>query len=392
LIKQAKQNSQQGMNSKDDNDGPEIIDLDPASVTDHDKASSDNSAGKQNPWTAPTWLRPSARSPAVIAVTALAVGVVAGGWIYRDYLWRYLPNAEVSAIAARTEALTNDTATLKEKIASIEMLAAQLKDDIDADEANAAAAASAAKSASQSVASLDARVNEVNALAQDTSDKLNTLADGVQKLAGSADGIQASSLPSDVLQRLESLEKDVASLKAQKNEGATDTALLSQSLADLKAKVAAGAPYGDELERLNRLVPAAPGLAELAPFAGAGLHDAKGLAQELASLAAALPKEGELQAVTPKDDSWTGWVLDQLSDLITIRVAGTADWKRAAEQSVAFAESGDLQQAIDTLEEMEGAKPQGIEQWLEKAKARLSIEAQLKSVEEAVLRAIAAKG
>ncbi len=392
MIKQAKQNSQQGMNSKDDNDGPEIIDLDPASVTDHDKASSDDSAGKQNPWIAPTWLRPSARSPAVIAVTALAVGVVAGGWIYRDYLWRYLPNAEVSAIAARTEALTNDTATLKEKIASIEMLAAQLKDDIDADEANAAAAASAAKSASQSVASLDARVNEVNALAQDTSDKLNALADGVQKLAGSADGIQASSLPSDVLQRLESLEKDVASLKAQKNEGATDTALLSQSLADLKAKVAAGAPYGDELERLNRLVPAAPGLAELAPFAGAGLHDAKGLAQELASLAAALPKEGELQAVTPKDDSWTGWVLDQLSDLITIRVAGTADWKRAAEQSVAFAESGDLQQAIDTLEEMEGAKPQGIEQWLEKAKARLSIEAQLKSVEEAVLRAIAAKG
>jgi hypothetical protein len=94
----------------------------------------------------------------------------------------------------------------------------------------------------------------------------------------------------------------------------------------------------------------------------------------------------------PKDDSWTGWALDQLSDLITIRVAGTADWKRAAEQSAAFAESGDLQQAIGTLEEMEGAKPQGIEQWLEKAKARLAIEAQIKSVEETVLRAIAAKG
>jgi hypothetical protein len=376
------------MSRKDNNDGPEIIDLDPASVTDHDKVSE----GVQKPWTASDWLRLSARSPAVIAVAALAIGVVAGGWAYRDYLWRYLPNPEVSAIALRTEALTSDTAALKEKIASIEILAAQLKDDIDADEANAAAAASAAKSATESVASLGARVNEVGTLALDTSTKLNALSADMQKLTGGGGAVQASSPPADVLKRLESLEKDVASLKAQKNEGAADTALLSQSLADLKAKVAAGAPFMDELERLNRLVPAAPGLAELAQFADASIPDAKGLAQELSSLAAALPVEGELQAIVPKDDSWTGWALDQLSDLITIRVAGTADWKRAAEQSAAFAESGDLQQAIGTLEEMEGAKPQGIEQWLEKAKARLAIEAQIKSVEETVLRAIAAKG
>jgi hypothetical protein len=388
LIRQAKQNSQQGMNSKDNNDGPEIIDLDPASVTDHDK----DSGRIQTPWAAPDWLRLSARSPAIIAVAALAIGVVAGGWAYRDYLWRYLPNAEVSAIAARTEALTSDTAALKEKIASIEMLAAQLKTDIDADEANAAAAASAAKSASESVASLDARVNEVNTLAQDTSAKLNALSADLRKLAGGAGVTQAPSLSSDILQRLESLEKDVASLKALKNEGAADTALLSQSLADLKAKIAAGTPFSDELERLNRLVPAAPGLAELLQFAGAGIPDANGLTRELSSLTATLPSEGELQAVVPKDDSWTGWALDQFSDLITIRVAGTADWKRAAEQSAAFAESGNLQQAIGTLDEMGGAKPQGIEQWLKKAKARLAIEAQLKSVEEAVLRAIAAKG
>jgi hypothetical protein len=392
LIEQAKQNSQQGMNSKNSNDAPEIIDLDPASVTDHDKASSNDSTGKQKPWVTPDWLRLSARSPAVIAVTALAIGIVAGGWAYRDYLWRYLPNAEVSAIASRTEALTSDTAALKEKIASIEMLAAQLKTDIDADEANAAAAASAAKTASESVASLDARVNEVSALAQVTSAKLNTLSTDMQKLAGGSGAARAPSLPADFLQRLESLEKDVASLKAQKNEGAADTALLSQNLADLKAKIAAGAPFGDELERLNRLVPAAPSLAELAPYAGASIPDAKGLAQELSSLAAALPPEGELQAIVPRDDSWTGWALDQLSDLITIRVAGTADWKSAVEQSTAYAESGDLQQAIDTLEKMEGAKPQNIAQWLEKAKARLAIESQLKSVEETVLRAIAAKG
>jgi hypothetical protein len=392
LIKQAKQNSQQGMNSKDNNDGPEIIDLDPASVTDHDKASNSDSAGKQNPWAAPAWLRPSARSPAVIAIAALAIGIVAGGWAYRDYLWLYLPNAEVSAIASRTDTLVSDTAALKEKLASIETLVAQLKADIDDGEANAAAATSAAKKASESVTTLDGRVNEVNALAQDTSDKLQSLTAQVKKLGGGVVGTQAPAPSAEMLQRLESLEKDVASLKAQKNEGAADTVLLSQSLADLKAKIAAGAPFVEELERLNRLVPAAPGLGKLAQFAAAGIPDANGLAQELSALAASLPAEGELQALEPKDDSWTGWALDQLSDLITVRVAGISDWKRAAEQSAAFAESGDLEQAMHTLEKLEGAKPQGIDQWLEKASARVAIESQLKSIEEAVLRVIAAKG
>jgi hypothetical protein len=392
LIRQAKQNSQQGMNSKDNNDAPEIIDLDPASVTDHDKVSNSDAAGKQNPWAAPAWLRPSARSPAVIAVAALAIGIVAGGWAYRDYLWRYLPNAEVSAIATRTDALVSDTAALKEKLGSIEMLVAQLKADIDAEEANAAAAASIAKRASESIASLDGRVNEVNALAQGTSDTLRALSADLQKLAGGVVGTAAPAPSAEVLQRLESLEKDVASLKVQKNEGAADTALLSQSLADLKAKIAAGAPFAEELDRLNRLVPAAPGLGELAPFAGAGIPDANGLAQELSTIAAGLPEVGELQALEPKDDSWTGWALDQLSDLITIRVAGSSDWKRAVEQATAFAESGDLQQAIHTLEIMEGAKPQGIDQWLEKASARIVIESQLRSIEEAILRVIAAKG
>jgi hypothetical protein len=392
LIRQAKQNSQQDMNSKDNSDAPEIIDLDPASVTDHDKAPSRDSTGKQNPWAAPSWLTPSARSPAVIATAALAIGIVAGGWAYRDYLWRYLPNAEVSAMATRTDALISDTSALKEKIGSIEMLVAQLKTDIDAEEANGAAATSVAKRASESVASLDGRVNEVNALAQDTSDKLQALVADVQKLAGGVVGTQVPAPTAEMLQRLESLEKDVASLKAQKNEGAADTALLSQSLADLKAKIAAGAPFAEELERLNRQVPAAPGLGELAPFASAGIPVAKGLAQELSTIAAGLPEEGELQALKPKDDSWTGWALDRLSDLVTIRVAGNSDWKRAVEQSAAFTESGDLPQAIDTLENLEGAKPQGIDQWLEKARARIAIESQLKSIEEAILRVIAAKG
>jgi hypothetical protein len=44
------------------------------------------------------------------------------------------------------------------------------------------------------------------------------------------------------------------------------------------------------------------------------------------------------------------------------------------------------------LTKIDGAKPGGVQQWIDRAHARLALEAALKSVEDAVLRVIAAKG
>lgn len=390
----AKRNSQQAMNSNSPDSGPDIIDLDPASVTDHDKPAA-QAAKKQATAQQATpvlgWLREA--SPVGIAAAALVIGAVAGGWAYRDYFWHYLPNAEINDLVQRTQLLVNENVALKEEVAGMERLAVQLKADIDANESILSSTSATAKSASASIAGLNARIEELAAEARDSSGRIEALAAQVEMQPAAVDGgAVAQPLPANLLQRLDALEKDVASLKAQKNDGAADTALLSQSLSDLKAKIAAGAPFNEELARLDRLVPAAPGLEELAQYGRAGILDAKGLGQELAALAAALPAQGELQAVAPPDDSWTGWALDALSSLITIRVAGTADWKKAAEDAAALAGSGDLQQAVEQLGKMEGGKPPGIAQWLEKATARLAVESRLKSVEEAVLRVIAAKG
>ncbi len=58
-------------------------------------------------------------------------------------------------------------------------------------------------------------------------------------------------------QRIDALEKDVASLKSSKGSGdASVTAALSQALADLKAKIAAGTGFADEYDRIARMVPA----------------------------------------------------------------------------------------------------------------------------------------
>jgi hypothetical protein len=389
LIGQPKQNSQQTMNSAEKDTTAEIIDLDLSSVTDHDAPGPQAS---ESSGTRRVSLATAAGRP-ILVVAALAMAAFAGGWFYKDVLWRYVPNDQMSALATRADALAADNGALKDQVMAFERLAAQLKADVDALETAQASAAAASKAASEAVAGLSTRVDGLAASAQESQDKLSGLAAEVRQLPLAAtSGAAAVGPDAGVVARLEAIEKDVASLKGQKNEGAVSTALLSQNLADLKAKIAAGSPFADELQRLTLLVPAAPGLEELAPYARAGLPDARGLAQELAALASSLPAQGELQAVAPKDDSWSGWALEKFSDLIAIRVAGTADWKKEAQAAAALAESGDLQQAVEHLKAMEGARPQGVDQWIEKAEARLAVEAELKSVEEAVLRAIAAKG
>jgi hypothetical protein len=280
-------------------------------------------------------------------------------------------------------------------LGALERLATQLKADMDSSEAALAAASSDAKAASDSIASLSGRVDGVAKDVVNAAKRLQTLSDEVARLPSTpSSGTGSATVPADLLLRLEALEKDVASLKAARSaaSGETDTTLLSQSLSDLKAKIAAGTAFADEQDRLARLVPAAAGLDVLRRHAATGLPNAKALAAELKTLSASLPGVDQSVAPAASDDSWLGWALDQLSDLVTIRVAGATDWKRIAEAAAAMAESDDLPQAIEHLSAGEGTRPAVLQQWLERASARLELESSLKAVEEAVLRVIAAKG
>jgi hypothetical protein len=390
LIRPAKQNSQQDMNSEKNGDEAKIIDLDPESVTDHDAATSKRPEHVRSRWQD---MAAAAGRP-LLAAVALVAAALAGGWIYRDVLWRYIPNDQVSTLAGKADALVAENAVLKDRVVAFERLAEQLKSDIDALESAQASVSTAAKSAGDSAASLSQRVDTLAVAAQASENKLSTLAADVQRLrAAGTSGAAGGLADVRVLERLDTLEKDVASLKAGNVDGAATTALLlSRSMADLKAKVAAGTPFVEELERVTRLVPAAPGLAELAPYARAGLQDAKSLATELASLATSLPVPGELQPVRPGNDGWVAWTLEQLSDLVSIRVAGDGDWKLTAEKAAALAETGELGRAVALLKDADGIRPPGIDQWIERAEGRVAADAHVKSIEEAVLRAIAAKG
>ncbi len=113
---------------------------------------------------------------------------------------------------------------------------------------------------------------------------------------------------------------------------------------------------------------------------------------DAAALRAAIPALPQAEAPPADDNSYFGTLMNSLSGIITIRPIGDTDWRQVAEKAAAFADSGDITQAIHVIDGAEGEKPMALTQWRDRAAARLQLEAAVSQVSEAVLRQIAASG
>ncbi|WP_421693629.1 COG4223 family protein [Aestuariivirga sp.] len=341
------------------------------------------------------------RNAAAGLIIALILGLLAGGWLYRDLLYGYLPSNQMTALRNQVAALEQNNSALAAELAG-------LKQNIDATAQAATAAGDAAAQAGQGAQStaskldgLASRLDQTDSKVAAAEEKLSAASTDLDSLrkslstASSQGGTPASPADSAALaaigQRIDALEKDVASLKSSAGTSpqAGVTATLSQALSDLKAKVAAGTAYPAEYDRIARMVPAAAGLDVVAAHAADGLPDAKGLAAELR---AAIPSLPQPAAPPAEDDSYFGTFMKSLSGIVTVRPIGETDWRQVAEKSAAFAEAGDLNQAISVIDAAEGEKPMALSQWRARAAARLQLEAALNQVSEAVLRQITALG
>ena len=341
---------------------------------------------------APTAAKKASRTRGwLYGAVAMIAAAIAGGWLYKDVLSNYLPSDQMVALSDKVTALEAGNATLRGQLENVDKLAAQLKADVDTLEAKEATLSTMAE-ASQAVQS--GAAEKLTALEESLNAAKHSLIDLASRPVVTSDGIAVpadTAVISALTQRIGDLEKDVASLKVKPAEAVDNTVALSQGLSDLKAKIAAGTGYRDEYERIQRMVPAAAGLDVLQQHAALGLPDAKGLGGELKAMIGSLPKP-IIPGPVPESQSWWSDIYNSFSDLITIRVEGDVDWPTAASAAAALAESGDLPQAIEQLSAIEGAKPGGIQQWLDRAQGRVRLETALKSVEDAVLRVIAAKG
>jgi hypothetical protein len=360
-----------------------IIDLDAEHVIEHEVPQ----AAKPVP---PAKAKASKRGWLLGAVGLLAAAV-AGGWLYKDVLSVYLPSDQVIGLTERLAVIETQNSTLQTQVSSLDKLATQLAGDMDALEAKSATLAGLAEDTQRSQGNTAQKLMALDQALAEIKRSVDELASRPAPVAGAAGTTIAAPELSALQQRIATLEKDVASLKVKPAEVVDSTVALSQTLSDLKAKIASGVGYRDELERIQRMVPAASGLDFLQQHATLGIPDAKGLSAELKKLIPQLPKP-IIPGPLPESEGWWAGIYSSLSDLITIKVEGDVDWPTAASAAAAFADSGDLPQAIDHLATIEGAKPAEIQQWLDHVNARLAADKAVQSVEEAVLRVIASKG
>ena len=322
--------------------------------------------------------------PTTWLAVALLGGVVAGGWFYKDVLSSYMPSNELVTARSRIDALEAQTKTLGEQLVAVSGTSDQLKTEIQ----SATEKSSAAQNAS---AALETRMASIEAAAKSVKAELEKLK-SAPATAGTTSTTVDNSALATLAQRLDALEKDVASLKtvSTPSDQTAATATLSQSLSDLKAKIASGASYGDELERISRMVPAAAGLDTLSANANEGLPTAAGLAAELTSLIPLLPKQ-EIELPSSKN-SYLDSFWDAMKGVITVRRIGETDWPDLAAKCAALAENGDLAQAIEKIDKAEGAKPASLSGWRDRAAKRIALEAALEETSQAVLRQITSIG
>jgi uncharacterized protein YhaN len=348
----------------DQNTTNDVIDIDPESVIEN---------VPQN--------KPSPKSSRGILLVGVAMlSAVAGGWLYRDVLSSYLPSDQIIAMTTRMDTLEAASITLNKKVDAVVGFTDEMKSQLSAAQASAA---TIPQLQSDEIATM-AKVATLQKSLADLSTSVDALKTQILT-AGPTSGGDNSALAA----QLDNLAKDVASLK-QGNGTNTDTAALSQSLADVKAKIAAGTGFNEDIQRIKLMVPAAEGLDVLEAQSETGIPNAQGLAKELTAL---IP---ELKPATPSNDqadtSWWSYASTFASGIITIKSDGTEDWSLAANQAITFAEQSDLQGAVNVLEKTEGAMPVDLQKWHDRATLRLQLEQALNKASAAVLRQIAAKG
>lgn len=332
---------------------------------------------------------------ASLAVLAL----LAGAWLYKNYGQGIWPSDIITAMSARVASLEAESKTLNDQLSGLGATLGEVKSEsaglaqslegLQSSSKTAVETGASAKAAADALKTQLTAAEQRIAAIQKTVDTLRTASTGTTTTAAPA--IDAGALAA-LSARVDTLEKDLAALKAKGPEpGAKSATLLSQLMADLKAKLAAGASYQGELDRIAELVPAAPGLEPLRASAASGLPTAAMLAEEAKSLSASLPPPASDEAEAADQGYWDS-LSSILSSVVTVRRLDQTDWRDVAAAAATFASEGDLKQAIKKIEDSEGDVPAALAQWRDKAKARLAAETALEEVQAAVLRQISALG
>jgi hypothetical protein len=367
---------------------PQVIDLDAVDVTTADASATSGAEEPTHEAPKSEKPRPSHRNWLWV-VAALVVGAALGGWIYRDMLSSYLPSSAMTVMADRIGAMEVTNKSLAQQVQAASAAADAAQQKAAGLESAVKDAAAASGKAATTESALEQRLAAVEKTLADSKADIGKLRASLTAAPGGGGTPDAAAIAA-ITQRLDALEKDVAALKAGAGitENAAMVSSLRQALAGLEAKIAAGAPYRDDLDQVLRMVPAAGGNDLLASYADNGLPNAQGLAAELRSAARSLPHPQESAAPT----GYLASLWSTLASIVTIRDVGEIDWPALAEESAKLAEGGKLDQAIATLDGAQASVPEALARWRERAAARIKLETAASELAKAVELTLAARG
>jgi len=223
--------------------------------------------------------------------------------------------------------------------------------------------------------------------------------EAVAQLKSALDGLDQH-LKSDeaALGDLVSMKQAIAKLQAQPPPAAG--AALVLALTELRQRLAAGRPFGAEVDALARLAGRDPALssalagplAALEPLAAAGAPGLARLQGEFPPVADAIARSESGAAALPPGAGFGERVLARLESLVTIRpvadggesAAGDAPLARLARAEAAL-NRGDLAASVAELSAISGPGAAAAGPWLERARARLAADAAASALADAIL-------
>jgi len=220
------------------------------------------------------------------------------------------------------------------------------------------------------------------------------LRDSIEALDGRVASLEQGSGLDDLTGRIARLEEEIAGLRdqaAERVEQSDSASALGQAYAALAERIAAGAPFAEELEAVAAELPSAPGLEVLRPLAGNGVPTLSDLRARLAEIAGQTPPaERDDTAAADADGVWQT-MRQRLQGMVTVRRSDEADWAAVLARADEALERDDLDAAIAAVEAAGDAAPGEIADWLADARARRDAQAALNEVSDAVLRQVAGR-
>ncbi len=347
----------------------DVIDIEAATLVENDAPEKSDS-------------KPHKQSNLFVLAGVALISAMAGGWLYRDVLENYLPSDQITAVISKMETLEAATATLSKKVDAVVGFTDEMKSQLGAARTSAADIPELQSELAAGKTRLDALQKSLASLSASV-DTLKSQIIASATSPGSGNEISVLSV------QLDKLTKDVASLK-QSGGANADTAVLSQSLANLKAKIAAGTGFKDEIDRIKLMVPAADGLDVLEAHAQVGLPNTAGLAIELKALSTQMKPVAQVDVQS--NGGWWNYAAEVASGLVTVKSDTSTDWNFSTAAALERIDQSDLQGAINAFAKTEGQAPIDLRRWLDRATARLDLEQALNKVTAAVLRQMASKG